>query len=132
MHFTSFANFHASGSALVDENMIIINSLTGSVDVYDFEKAYLIKRMQHPVDEGLMLDLSLTRQSEWLVVGGDSGHARIFDVASGAILHDLEIPTSKRAQTVAVSDPCFHSQPIISFILDLSKHPGRFYSSGVR
>jgi hypothetical protein len=84
--------------------MIIISNLAGGIDVYNLEKGYLIKRMQHSVDEALMLDLAMTRQSEWLVVGGDSGFARVFDVTAGTVLHELKIPTSKRAQTVAVSD----------------------------
>jgi len=68
-----------SGSACLDRQQLLIMNLRDSVDQYVPPTMHLAQSYHHMILINAPLQVSVARESEWVVVGGDNGFVWVFD-----------------------------------------------------
>lgn len=90
----------SGGSALSGQRLLISNLLNG-LDVYSLPAMQLERTFTHTISVNVILQLVVTSPQEWVVVGGDDGFVRIFDMHSGNFLFSLLHAERKSSGSVA-------------------------------
>jgi hypothetical protein len=79
-----------SGSACLDGQQLLITNLRDGVDRYVLPTMYLAQSYHHTILINAPLQVSVARESGWVVVGGDDGFAWVFDYQLGTFREKLE------------------------------------------
>ncbi|KAG6381506.1 WD40-repeat-containing domain protein [Boletus reticuloceps] len=78
------------GSACFDGQQLLICNLRDGVDRYALPTMHRAQSYHHTILTNVPFQISVTRESGWVVVGGDNGFARIFDYQLGTFREKLD------------------------------------------
>jgi len=99
---------HVSGFSLIDGDSLFISNLSNGVDLYSLRTMQRLRHYEAPVTINVPLQVALARQNlARVVVGGVDGAVRVYDRATGELVHRLGHKVKGRVQVVDVSDPTF-------------------------
>lgn len=81
---------------------LLVSNLLNGLDLYSLPSMELERTFTHAITVNVILQVVITPQQEWVVVGGDDGFVRVFDLHSGnflfSLLHDNRELTLALAQ----------------------------------
>ncbi|KLO05305.1 WD40 repeat-like protein [Schizopora paradoxa] len=72
-----------------EDTNIFVSNLVDGVDLYRLPDVEKIKTFPHTIKSNFPLQVTSSRRGSWLVSGGDSGFARLFDRRSGQFVQSL-------------------------------------------
>ncbi len=73
-----------------DGHYIFITNLTDGIDQYRFPSLEKVQSFPHAIEINHPLQISTVILGAWIVCGGDTGFARIFDRRTGQLIQRLE------------------------------------------
>jgi len=93
-----------SGFSFVDGESLFISNLSNGVDLYSLRTMQRLRHYEAPVTINVPVQVALARQNlDRVVVGGVDGTVRIYDRATGELVHRLGHNVKGRIQVVDVS-----------------------------
>ena len=104
----NFFKPHVSGFSFVDGDSLFISNLSNGVDLYSLRTMQRLRHYEASVTINVPLQLALARQNlDRVVLGGVDGTVRVYDRATGGLVHRLGHKAKGRVQVVDVSDLAF-------------------------
>jgi hypothetical protein len=83
---------------------MFISNLSNGIDLYSLRSMQHIRHYEHIATVNVPLQVALSRQAlDWVVMGGVDGIIRVYDRATGELVHQLEHQVGGRVQVVEVS-----------------------------
>ena len=79
-----------SGSTCLDGQQLLITNLRDSVDRFSLPTMHRAQSYSHTILVNVPLQISVARESGWVIVGGDNGFARVFDYQNGVFQEKLD------------------------------------------
>ena len=79
-----------SGSTCLDGQQLLITNLRDGVNRYSLPTMHRAQSYNHTILVNVPLQVSVARESGWVIVGGDNGSARVFDYQTGAFREKLD------------------------------------------
>ena len=79
-----------SGSTCLNGQQLLITNLQDGVDRYSLPIMHRAQSYNHTILVNVPLQISIARESGWVIVGGDNGFARVFDYQTGAFREKLD------------------------------------------
>jgi hypothetical protein len=95
-----------SGNAVLcaDSKYIFVSNLVNGVDQYTFPSLERVQTFSHHIENNYPLQVATLQQATFVVIGGDSGFARVFERRNGQLFSQLKHSDEGDAvQAVAVS-----------------------------
>lgn len=97
-----------SGFSFVDGDSLFISNLSNGVDLYSLRTMQRLRHYEASLTINVPLQVALARQNlDRVVVGGVDGTVRVYDRATGGLVHRLGHKAKGRVQVVDVSDLAF-------------------------
>ena len=78
------------GHAELDGSNLIVSNLVNGIDQYAIPTMERLQTFSHTILRNVPLQVTVARDGQWIVLGGDDGFARIYDRWSGQFLRRLE------------------------------------------
>ncbi|KZP10215.1 hypothetical protein FIBSPDRAFT_690704, partial [Athelia psychrophila] len=78
-----------SGASAQLGQQLVISNLSNGLDLYTLPTMQLERTFTHTVAVNLILQVAIIPQRRWVIVGGDDGFIRIFNLDSGNFLFSL-------------------------------------------
>jgi WD40 repeat protein len=114
---------HDSGFSFVDGDSLFISNLSNGVDLYSLRTMQRLRHYEVPVTINVPFQVALARQNfDRVVVGSVDGTVRVYDRATGELVHCLGHKVKGRVQVVDVSDPMFQHACAVSDKILGGKH----------
>ena len=88
--FRLWLSVRHSGSACLDGQQLFITNLRDGVNRYVLPTMHLAQSYRHTILINAPLQVSVARESGWVVVGGDDGFAQVFDYQTGTFREKLD------------------------------------------
>ncbi|KLO05670.1 WD40 repeat-like protein, partial [Schizopora paradoxa] len=73
-----------------DGTFLYVSNLLDGVDQYRFPNMEKVQSFTHPISVNLPLQVACAARGQWIVCGGDSGFARVFNRRTGQVLQILD------------------------------------------
>jgi WD40 repeat protein len=103
-----------SGFSFVDGDSLFVSNLSNGVDLYSLRTMQRLRHYEAPVTINVPLQVALARQNlDRVVVGGVDGAVRVYDRATGELVHRLGHKVKGRIQVVDVSDSTFQHMLVL-------------------
>ena len=97
---------HFSGFSLLEGDNLFISNLSNGIDLYSLRTLQRIRHYNYTAPINVPLQVTLAKQVlDWVVIGGVSSTLRVYDRATGELVHRLEHNSGGRVQVVNVSVP---------------------------
>lgn len=109
-------SYRLRGHAILDGQSLFISNLINGVDLYAIPNMERHQTFPHAILHNVPLQIAVTHEGQWMVLGGDNGFARVYDRWTGQFLHRLDHGTEggKLIQNVAVRNSSLHQRSHIN------------------
>jgi hypothetical protein len=90
VYYYFYLTIVCSGSMCLDGQQLLITNLQDDVDRYSLPTMHRAQSYSHTILVNVPLQISVARESGWVIVGGDNGFARVFDYQTGVFWEKLD------------------------------------------
>lgn len=84
-HNMTLAHF-SSGDATLEQDHLVITNLVDGVDRYSLNQMQLLQHYKQDVKENIPLQVCITNDGSWVIVGGDDSCAYVYKLQMGLLV----------------------------------------------
>ncbi|KAF9220243.1 hypothetical protein BS17DRAFT_681207, partial [Gyrodon lividus] len=79
-----------SGNTSLDGQHLFVSNLRDGIDKYVLLQMHCVQSYHHTILVNVPLQMSVTQEAGWVIVGGDNGFTQIFEYQMGAFQEKLD------------------------------------------